>query len=137
MVVILLGIMLTAIAKGIIDEKCKNRYANLLLAAEKYPNKKILIGQDWPRYEKALCRRIDETKVDVEDFQQAIALDLKHLAEDLADRQVYILLTPAQTIFDIGATCMYLHELDNPLAKLLRTGITCRKRKRINNTSNQ
>ncbi len=117
--------------EGIIDEKCKNRYANLLIAAEQYPDKKILIGQDWPRYEKALYKRIDNTPIEIEDFQKAIADDLKHLAEDLANRQVYILLTPAQTVFDIGATCMYLHELDNPLAKLLRTGITCQKEKEL------
>lgn len=117
--------------EGIIDEKCSGRYAGLLKAANLYPDKKILIGQDWPRYERGLCLRETEEKISAENFKQAIAEDLAQLAEDLQGREVYILLTPAQTVFDIGATCMYLHELDNPLAKLLRTGITCYREKEL------
>lgn len=117
--------------EGIIDEKCSGRYASLIEASKQYPDKKILIGQDWPRYERALCVRGNEEKIGPEHFKQAIAEDLAQLAEDLAGREVYILLTPAQTVFDIGATCMYLNELDNPLAKLLRTGITCYREKEL------
>lgn len=117
--------------EGIIDEKCSGRYASLLEAAALYPGKKILIGQDWPRYERALCRRENEEKIGTENFRQAIAEDLAQLAEDLQGHEVYILLTPAQTVFDIGATCMYLHELDNPLAELLRGGITCYREKEL------
>lgn len=117
--------------EGIIDEKCSGRYANLLEAAKQYPDKKILIGQDWPRYERALCLRENGEKIETENFQQAIAEDLAQLAQDLQGREVYILLTPAQTVFDIGATCMYLNELDNPLAKILRSGITCYKEKEL------
>lgn len=117
--------------EGIIDDKCSGRYTSLLEAANRYPDKKILIGQDWPRYERALCLRKTEEKIGAENFKQAIAEDLAQLAEDLQGREVYILLTPAQTVFDIGATCMYLHELDNPLAKLLRTGITCYREKEL------
>lgn len=117
--------------EGIIKDSCRNRYANLVETIKAYPDKKIVIAQDWPRYERALVSRATDTRVGVKGFKEAIAEDLKSLHDNFADRQIYIVLTPYQSVFDIGASCMYLSMLDNPLAKFLAKNVTCKPYREI------
>lgn len=57
--------------------------------------------------------------------QAAVAQDLAQLAQDTAQRRVFILGTPRQSVYDIGSTCMYLHAMDQPVSKFLRQNVTC------------
>ena len=117
--------------EGHIDEKCALRYSNAKEAARQYPDIPIVVAQDWPRYEGSLVSREGVRAFRDESFYNAIRADIRSLAKDFAGRKVYVVATPRQTVFDIGSTCMYLHALENPLAKFIRGHFTCIKNKRL------
>lgn len=114
-------------SEGYVDEKCLKRYENTLATIKKYPHLPIAFAQDWPRYKLSLETR-EGHKVTEKEFEKQVLSDLERLSEDLkpiTKAQIYIIGTPSQTVFDIGSTCMFLHELDNPLSKFMRNHFSC------------
>lgn len=64
-------------------------------------------------------------KLSSQQYASAVAVDLAALAQAVGQRQIYVLGTPLQPVYDIGSTCMYLQALDNPLSRWLRQNVTC------------
>ncbi len=114
--------------EGIIDPKCEIRYKNLVEIANKNPHLRVMIAQDWQRYEKSLYMRSNHEQK-VEDFYKQLALDIEALSKDMPKSKIYLITNPYQTFFDIGATCMYLHRMDNIFTNILKKSIPCNVRK--------
>lgn len=117
--------------EGVVDEKCAIRYENMLKAARKYADLPIVIGQDWERYQRTLVTRATHEYAGVENFYNAIFADLKALIEALPEREIYVILNPAQPIFDIGSTCMFIQRMDNALSSLLKNTLTCSRTRHL------
>ena len=116
-------------SEGYIDEACKLRYESAKEALQKYPDLPVVVAQDWPRYKSGLVRRQDNSQVKEDEFTQAVLEDLKQLSVDFSTHKIWVIGTPRQTVFDVGSTCMFLHALDNPLSKFIRSTFTCTKNK--------
>ena len=116
-------------SEGYIDEACKLRYDSAKEALQKYPDLPVVVAQDWPRYKSGLVRRQDNSQVKEDEFTQAVLEDLKQLSVDFSTHKIWVIGTPRQTVFDVGSTCMFLHALDNPLSKFIRSTFTCTKNK--------
>ena len=97
-------------SEGYIDEACKLRYESAKEALQKYPDLPVVVAQDWPRYKSGLVRRQDNSQVKEDEFTQAVLEDLKQLSVDFSTHKIWVIGTPRQTVFDVGApvrsTCL-------------------------------
>lgn len=110
----------------IIRPQCEIRYKNFLEAAEQYPDKKIVLAQDWQRYEGQLVDRDNPTeRIDKKGYMKAVSHDIQRLAETFEGREVWVVLNPYQIRFDIGTSCMYMNHMTNPVAGVFAKYITC------------
>lgn len=116
-------------ADGNIKAKCEPRYQAQLDAIKQYPDLPVVLAQDWPRYSKSLIDKTTGEKVDVSDYEQVLTEDLKGFIADsgaLQGREVYILGTPRQSVYDLGTACTYLHLLDSAPSLALANNFTCK-----------
>lgn len=118
-------------SEGYVDKACALRYESAKEALRKYPELPVVVAQDWPRYKAGLVNRDTGIPVKEDEFTQAVVDDLKRLSYDFATHKVWVIGTPRQTVFDVGSTCMFLHALDNPLSKFIRSTFTCTKNKNL------
>ena len=116
-------------------ENCRIRYSSLLQAAKQYPDLPIVLAHHWNYsfYQRNLVdRSTGQTQAFTEDeYKHIIEKEVLALADDLHGHDVVILLQPAINTGNAGVAsraCFFLHQLDNPLSKLMTNTVFCHPR---------
>ena len=111
--------------EGQIYPSCDLRHRNFLTAAAQYPGRDVVIAHDWQRYEHRLLRRSTLTAPAQLSHRDILAHDLRQLSAQLVERRIFIVLSHYQSRYNLGAACLTLRSLDNPLAQALSHSGVC------------